>query len=164
MFWKQRLRGLVFDWLVVVMRAHSYKLEPYRFLFWLLVICSLYSRWRHVTWSPGSLHCCFHNLTYTVSMFTVLTSSFATARSLNCTVLVSLSFCDLWPMNQGWGSMSAERWEHSGKWLLPDRLHPARLGNGSEVFARVCVLLLFFHYQGICKLVCYCGKQAINCL
>lgn len=37
-------------------------------------------------------------------------------------------------------------------------------GKWSEVFVRVYVLLLFFHYQGICSSVRCCGTQAINCL
>lgn len=37
-------------------------------------------------------------------------------------------------------------------------------GKWSEVFVRVYVLLLFFHYQGIRRSVRRCGTHDINCL
>ena len=52
---------------------------------------------------------------------------------------VSLSLCDLLAMNQGWGSMPEERWEHSGKWLFPARLHHIRMGNGRKKSVCVCM-------------------------
>lgn len=124
MFWKQSLDGVGCNQLRIVIRTHFYKLESYQFgwlktchisVFFFVSVCTI----------------------FTPCLFIIPTSPFSTARSLNCAVLVSLFFCDLWPMNQGWGSMSEERQERSGKWLFPARLHHAMVGNGRKCFV-VC--------------------------
>lgn len=61
--------------------------------------------------------------------------------------LLLLSLCDLLAMNQGWGSMPEERWEHSGKWLFPARLHHIRMGNGLKKSVCACVFLCVFHHH-----------------
>jgi len=45
--------------------------------------------------------------------------------------------------------MLEERWEHSGKWLFPARLHHIRIGNGRKksVCVRVCVCVCVCLYQ-----------------
>ena len=79
-------------------------------------------------------------LTLSLSLSLSLSPSFSLFLSL------SLSSRDLLAMNQGWGSVPEERWEHSGKWLFPARLHHIRKGNGRRACVCVCV----------CAFVCLC--------
>lgn len=79
--------------------------------------------------SPGLYHCLFFLPYFLSCLF---------SNSPHLSHSVSLSLCDLLPLNQGWGSMPQETWEHSGKWLFPARLYHIRIGNGRKCFY-VCV-------------------------
>lgn len=116
--------------LLVVITTYFYKLELFQF--GSAVIAAFYFKFELKTCHISGFSFVAVCTISTPSLFVILASPFSTARSPNCAVLVSLFFCDLWPMNLGWGSMSEERRERSGKWLFPARLHHARVGNGRK--------------------------------
>ena len=103
-------------------------------------------RTHHTSGFPSSL---FSPLPRTISRFILMSPLPSPVLFLSCSVSLFLflsPFCDLLAMNQGWGSMPEKRWEHSGKWLFPARLHHIRMGNGRQKSVCVCV----------CVSVCLC--------
>lgn len=48
-----------------------------------------------------------------------------------------------------------------GEMAVSGQTTSRQVGKWSEVFVRVCVLLLFFHYRGICRSVCYCRRKPL---
>lgn len=126
MFWKPRISGVGWNQLPVIFLQISH------FSLVFAVTAAFDFKFELKTCHISVLSVVAACTISTPSLFVILTSPFSTARSLNCPVLVSLFFCDLWPMNQGWGSMSEERRERWGKWLFPARLHYARVGNGQK--------------------------------
>lgn len=81
---------------------------------------------------------CFTPGLFGLFLYSLYQSFFPPFLTLSHSFCVCLSLCDLLAMNQGWGSMPEERWEHSGKWLFPARLH-IRMGKCMCMFVCVCV-------------------------
>lgn len=129
MFWKQRLSGVVYNRLLVVITTYIYKLESFQFA------SAVILAFRFEVGAKKVSYIWFFS-TSTPSLFIISALPFSAARSLNCAVLVSLFFCDLWPINQGWGSTSEERRE---RWVGGNGcFRPGFITPGWEMVGSVC--------------------------